>query len=108
MSTTVDLELPAVVLADLDLPYEGHRGPSDLTVIINALDAVSTVVALATLKPNLEALAAAIKVWLTRPQQRASYTLTIKGNGIHLRLTLGPNTSKAEILKILGKLSAGE
>lgn len=60
---TVELVLPAGILAELGLEDEGLRGSADLSLVVNGLGLVSSLVTVASLRSSLPALARRIRVW---------------------------------------------
>ncbi|MFG1673638.1 hypothetical protein [Micromonospora sp. NPDC049282] len=101
--TGVKLLLPADILEELDLPYEGVRDVPALTVAVDAVSVVANLATLATLQPHLGALVAAIRNWRLR-DPRPSVTLTVKGPGIDLKVDLPRNVSRAQLLAQLQPL----
>jgi hypothetical protein len=105
--TTVRLSLPNEVLDELDLPYEGLRGgPDDLSIGIEGINVAASLVTLATLRPQLSALARAVRRWRRR-DGRDTVVLTVRGHGLDLRLDLPANVQTADILAALQRLLNG-
>lgn len=105
--TTVRLLLPADVIEELDLSYEGVRDVSAITVAVGAVSVMANLATLATLQPQLGALVTAIRNWRLR-DPRPSVTLTVKGPGIDLKVDLPRNVSKAQFLAQIQPLFGDE
>ncbi|MEV4711538.1 hypothetical protein [Micromonospora sp. NPDC049374] len=105
--SVVKLLLPAEVLDEVDLPYEGVRGVG--VVITLAMEGVAVMANLATLasvQPQLGALVTAIRNWRLR-DERQVVVLTAKGPGIDIRLDLPRNVDTAMLLDCLQPLFDG-
>ncbi|MEH1014268.1 hypothetical protein V6U90_14290 [Micromonospora sp. CPCC 206060] len=104
--TSVRLELPAQIIEEINLPYEGVRDASAVTLAIEGIGVAANLAALATLatlQPQAAALVAAIRRWrLGEPQP--SVTLTVKGPGLDLKIDLPRNVSTARLLEQLRPL----
>ncbi|MGC4892478.1 hypothetical protein [Micromonospora sp. DT31] len=105
--TTVKLLLPADVMEELDLPYEGVRDASGITLAVDAVSVMANLATLAALQPQLGELVAAIRNWRLR-DPRPSVTLTVKGSGIDLEVDLPRNVSRAQLLAQLQPLFEDE
>ena len=105
--TAVKLLLPVEVVEELNLPYEGVRDASAITVAVDAVSVMANLATLATLQPQLGALVTAIRNWRLR-DPRPSVTLTVKGPGLDLKVDLPRNVSKAQLLDQLRPLFAEE
>ncbi|MEH0818913.1 MULTISPECIES: hypothetical protein [Micromonospora] len=105
--TTVKLLLPADVMEELDLPYEGVRDVAAITLAVDAVAVMANLATLATLQPQLGELVAAIRNWRLR-DPRPSATLTVKGPGIDLKVDLPRNVSRAQLLAQLQPLLEDE
>ncbi|MFY1623061.1 hypothetical protein ACN268_07625 [Micromonospora sp. WMMD735] len=105
--TSVKLLLPADVFDEIDLPYEGVRDLSALTLAIEGTAVLANLATLAGLQPQLGALVGAIRNWRLR-DERATVVLTVKGPGVDLRLDLPRNVSTAVLLKHLEPLFEDE
>ncbi|TDC41405.1 hypothetical protein [Micromonospora sp. KC213] len=101
--TSVKLLLPPEVIDELALPYEGVRDISAVTLAIEGVGVLANLATLATLQPQLGALATAIRNWRLR-DERQSVVLTVKGPDIDLKLDLPRNVSTAALLKQLAPL----
>ncbi|RGC67646.1 hypothetical protein C5N14_17855 [Micromonospora sp. MW-13] len=101
--TTVKLLLPAEVFEELDLPYEGVRDLSAITLAVEGTGLLANLAALAALQPQLSDLVAAIRNWRLR-DPRPSVTLTVTGPGIDLKVDLPRNVSRARLLEQLRPL----
>ncbi|MGC4746125.1 hypothetical protein ACLQ28_10740 [Micromonospora sp. DT201] len=101
--TSVKLLLPADVLDELALPYEGVRDVSSVTLAIEGIGVMANLATLATLQPQVGALVTAIRNWRLR-DQRPSVLLTVKGPGIDIKLDLPRNVSTKLLLKQLAPL----
>lgn len=100
---SVKLLLPPEVIQELDLPYEGVRDVSAITIAIEGIAVAANLATLATLQPNVNALVAAIRNWRLR-DPRPSVTLTAKGPGLDLTIELPRNVSRAQLLDQLRPL----
>ncbi|MGC5663994.1 hypothetical protein ACN261_26805 [Micromonospora sp. WMMD723] len=105
--TSVKLLLPADVFDEIDLPYEGVRDLSALTLAIEGTAVLANLATLAGLQPQLGALVGAIRNWRLR-DERATVVLTVEGPGVDLRLDLPRNVSTAVLLKHLEPLFEDE
>ncbi|MEV4770570.1 hypothetical protein [Micromonospora humida] len=105
--TSVKLLLPADVFDEIDLPYEGVRDISALTLAIEGTAVLANLATLAGLQPQLGALVGAIRNWRLR-DERPTVALTVKGPGVDLRLDLPRNVSTAVLLKHLEPLFEDE
>lgn len=105
--TSVKLLLPSDVFDEIDLPYEGVRDISALTIAIEGTAVLANLATLAGLQPQLGALVSAIRNWRLR-DERATVVLTVKGSGVDLRLELPRNVSTAVLLKHLQPLFEDE
>lgn len=101
--TSVKLLLPPEVVEELDLPYEGVRDFSAITLAVEGVAVVANLATLVTLQPHLDALVAAIRNWRLR-DPRPSVLLTVKGPGIDLKIDLPRNVSRAQLLDQLRPL----
>ncbi|MFG3698066.1 hypothetical protein ACGF5C_09125 [Micromonospora sp. NPDC047620] len=101
--TSIKLMLPAEVFDELDLPYEGVRDVSAVTLAIEGVSVLANLATLATLQPQLGALVAGIRNWRLR-DPRPSVVLTVKGPGIDLKIDLPRNVSRAYLLDQLRPL----
>ena len=101
--TSIVLRLPEEIVRELQLPYEGTRGTSAVTIAIEGIAVAGDLAALLTAQPQLQAIVAAIRRWrLTDP--RPSVVLTVKGPGIDIRIDLPRNVRSAEVLRRLEPL----
>ncbi|WP_326563870.1 hypothetical protein [Micromonospora peucetia] len=105
--TSIKLVLPAEVLDELDLPYEGVRDVSAVTLAIEGVSVLANLATLAALQPQMGALVAAIRNWRLR-DSRPSVVLTVKGQGIDLEIDLPRNVSRAHLLDQLRPLLDAE
>ncbi|MFC8617836.1 hypothetical protein ACFT9M_15680 [Micromonospora purpureochromogenes] len=105
--TSVKLLLPADVIEELDLPYEGVRDVSAITLAVEGVSVMANLATLAALQPQVSNLVAAIRNWRLR-DPRPSVTLTAKGPGIDLKIDLPRNVSKAQLLDQLRPLFGEE
>ncbi|WP_328374380.1 hypothetical protein [Micromonospora zamorensis] len=101
--TSIKLLLPPEVIEELDLPHEGARDFSALTLTIDAVGVAANLATLAALQPQLGALVAAVRNWRLR-DPRPSVTLTVTGPGLDLKVDLPRNISKAQLLDQLRPL----
>ncbi|MFI6230240.1 hypothetical protein ACIBCR_23370 [Micromonospora echinospora] len=101
--TSVRLLLPAEVFEEVDLPYEGVRDLSALTIAIEGVSVVANLATLATLQPHWNDIVGAIRNWRLR-DPRPSVLLTVRGPGIDLKLDLPRNVSRAQLLDQLRPL----
>jgi hypothetical protein len=100
---SIRLLLPPEVIDGLDLPYEGVRDLSAVTLAIEGVSVAANLATLATLQPQLGTLVAAIRNWRLRDPRR-SVTLTVTGPGIDLKVDLPRNVSKAQLMSQLQPL----
>jgi hypothetical protein len=107
MMKSVKLLLPEEIVRDADLPYEGLRDVSAIELAIEGINFTASIVTLVTIKTYAPQLAAAIRRWRLK-QDRTPRTLTVKGDGMSLRIDLPPNVSKQEILNQLAPLLDGD
>lgn len=105
--TSVKLLLPPDVIEELDLPYEGVRDVSAITLAIEGVSLMANLATLATLQPQVSALVTALRNWRLR-DPRPSVTLTVKGPGLDLKIDLPRNVSKTQLLDQLRPLFAEE
>jgi len=100
----VELTLPEEVAEALP-PSEGnYRGPSDVSVAIEVVDTVSSLVTVAQVVAAAPDLARRIRTWL---QSRAGHAgtraketprLVVKAPGVHVEIELPPNTPTQRIV----------
>jgi hypothetical protein len=102
--TNVLLHLPPEVIAEADLPYEGLRDTSGITLALDGINVAASVVTLATLRLNAGNLVRAIRSWRLKSPPGRRMTLTVRGDGIELRLDLPPNVSVGDLLEQLQPL----
>lgn len=95
--TAVTLQLPAEVVDELAMPYEGVRDLHGMTVAIEGVNLAASVVTLAALRAYARQFVEAIRRWRLR-DRRASVTMTVRGPGIDLRIDLPRNVSSADLL----------
>jgi hypothetical protein len=100
---SVKLLLPPEVIQELDLPYEGVRDVSAITVAIEGIAVAANLATLATLQTHVHALVAAIRNWRLK-DPRPSVTLTAKGPGFDLSIELPRNVSRGQLLDQLRPL----
>ncbi|MFI7609392.1 hypothetical protein ACIBTV_30365 [Micromonospora sp. NPDC049366] len=105
--TSIKLILPAEVFDELDLPYEGVRDVSAVTLAIEGVSVLANLATLATLQPQLGTLVAAVRNWRLR-DPRPSVVLTVRGPGIDLKIDLPRNVSRAHLLDQLRPLLDAE
>lgn len=102
--TSIELRLPAEVLAEIEIPYEGTRGVGDFSIAMEGVDFTASVVTLAALRPRIAAFASALRRWVLRRQRSTPVRLTIRGKGIDVKLDLPPNVSTAQIMTAIADL----
>jgi hypothetical protein len=102
--STVELLLPADVLAELDLPQEGARGGNELSVAIDTMNVAASIVTLAALRHSVTAVAAAIRRWRLRQPPSTPCRLHVKGRGIDLKIDLPPNVQTAQVIEAIQDL----
>lgn len=100
--TSVHLYLPAEMIEEAGIPYEGVRNLDGIMLAIDGINVAASIVTLAALRPRVHELAAAIRRWRLRHQGPA--TLVVKGRGLDLRIELPPNVQTAELLDQLRPL----
>ncbi|NGM16363.1 hypothetical protein [Verrucosispora sioxanthis] len=104
--SVVRLQLPAEVLDEVDLPYEGVRGVEAITIAVEGIAVMANLATLAAVQPQLGALVAAIRHWRLR-DERPTVVLTAKGPGIDIRVDLPRNVDTAMLLDCLRPLFEG-
>ncbi|KKK04974.1 hypothetical protein [Micromonospora sp. HK10] len=100
---SVKLLLPAEVIEELDLPYEGVRDTGAITLAVEGVAVLANLATLATLQPQAEALVTAIRNWRLRNREKPA-VLTVEGANISLRIELPPNVDRAALLRQLEPL----
>jgi hypothetical protein len=95
--------LPEETVKDAGVPYEGLRDLQGIVLAIEGVNFTASIVTLATLKLYAPQLAAAIRRWRLK-QEPTPRTLTVKGDGMDLRIDLPPNVSAQQILRQLAPL----
>ena len=100
---TVQLNLPAEIVQETSIPYEGVRDLQGVVVAIDGINFAASLVTLAALKHYAPALAGAIRRWRLR-QDTKPMTLTVKGESIDLTIDLPPNASTQQLLEQLAPL----
>jgi hypothetical protein len=106
-TTTVRLTLPAEILREVELPYEGVRDVAGIVVAIEGINLAASVVTLVTLQRYAPRLATAIRKWRLRQPRRTGdepTTLTVQGPGISLSIDLPPNVNTQDLLVRLAPL----
>jgi len=101
--TAVRLDLPEEILRLAELPYEGVRDLQGVVIAIEGINVTASVITLATLKQYAPALASAIRRWRLR-QDTKPLTLTVRGDGISIKIDLPPNVSTGQLLDQLSPL----
>jgi hypothetical protein len=101
--TAVMMRVPEEVVREAEIPYEGVRDVDGVVFAIEGINFTASVITLATLRRYAPALISAIRRWRLR-QETKSVLLTVRGNGIDLRIELPPNLSTQDLLKRLGPL----
>ena len=94
-------------MRDAGVPYEGLRDAQGVVLAIEGINFTASVITLVTLKQYAPQLAAAIRRWRLK-QGPKPQILTVKGNGIDLKIELAPNVSKQQLLQQLAPLLAEE
>lgn len=100
---TVRLELPEEIVQQAALPYEGVRDLQSIAIAIEGINFTASIITLATLKQHAPGLVSAIRRWRLR-QDVKPMTLTVKGNGINMKIDLPPNVDTQELLRKLSPL----
>jgi len=95
--------LPEEILRQAELPYEGLRDLQGVVVAIEGINFTASIITLATLKQYAPALAAAIRRWRLG-QDTKPMVLTVKGDGVDLKIELPPNVSTQQLLEQLAPL----
>jgi hypothetical protein len=95
--------LPAQIVQETSIPYEGVRDLHGIVVAIEGINLTASIITLATLKQHAPALAAAIRRWRLR-QDPKPMTLTVKGDGLDITIELPPNVSTQQLLQQLAPL----
>lgn len=101
--TTVRLELPEEIVRQAGIPYEGLRDLSGIALVIEGVNVTASIITLATLKQHLPALVAAIRRWRLNQSARPM-RLTVKGEGIDIKIDLPANVDTQQLLRQLGPL----
>ena len=103
----VELQLPEEIATMLPLTEEGYRGPSEITVIVDAIGAVSNVVTVGQVLSMAPELARRIRAWRQNRAGRTSEPepeeprLVIKAPGVHIEIDLPPNVQSQRIAATL-------
>lgn len=95
--------MPAEIVEEAGIPYEGVRDLQGIVVAIEGVNLTASMITLITLKQYAPALAAAIRRWRLR-QDTTPMTLTVKGEGVDLRIDLPPNIDTGDLLRRLAPL----
>lgn len=97
----VELRLPADVMTAVEPDADTERGPSEFTIALDVVGAVSNVVTVAQVLKAAPELARRLRSWAhgrsTHPDER----LVIKGPGVSVELDLPPNVSSQKIVDAL-------
>jgi hypothetical protein len=101
--TSVVLRLPEEIMQELQLPYEGARDASAVTIAIEGIAVAANLATVLTAQPQLRAVVTAIRHWRLR-EPRESVTLTVRGPGIDLRMDLPRNLNADRLLHQLEPL----
>jgi hypothetical protein len=88
---------------DSGIPYEGLRDVPGTILAIEGINFTASIVTLVTLKKYAPQIAGAIRRWRLK-QDHTPRTLTVKGDGIDLKIDLPPNVSAHQILRQLAPL----
>jgi hypothetical protein len=86
-----------------EIPYEGLRDLSGIALAIDGVNFTASVITLATLKRYAPSLVAAIRRWRLNQSAR-SMTLTVKGEGIDIKVDLPANVDTQQLLRQLEPL----
>ena len=104
----VELSLPEEVAAALPPVEETERGPSDFSVALEVIGAVSNVVTVGQVVRAAPEIARRIRGWLQSRTGRAGTStgketprLVIKGPGVHVEIDLPPNVPSQRIAAAL-------
>ena len=95
--------MPEEIVRDAGVPYEGLRDVQGIVLAIEGINFTASIVTLVTLKRYLPQLAASIRRWRLRQDDKPR-TLTVKGEGIDLTIALPPNVSTQQLLRQLAPL----
>jgi hypothetical protein len=102
--TNVQLLLPDEVTSRLSLANPDSRDVDLVILAIEGLTVAASIVTLATLRPQLGELAAALRGWVIRRPVATPTRLIVKGRGLDHRVELSPNVSRGEIIAALQPL----
>jgi hypothetical protein len=95
--------LPEEIVQDARIPYEGLRDAQGVVLAIEGINVTASIVTLVGLKQYAPQLAAAIRHWRLK-QDPSPRTLTVRGDGIDLKIDLPPNVSTQQLLRQLAPL----
>lgn len=95
--------MPETVIQDAGIPREGLRDAHGIIFAIEGINLTASVITLATLRQYAPALVSAIRRWRFG-QEKGPVVLTVKGDGIDLKLNLPPNVSTQDLLLRLAPL----
>lgn len=101
--TAVMMRIPEEIVQEVAIPYEGVRDAEGIVFAIEGINFTASVVTLVTLRRYGPALVSAIRSWRLR-QEKRTVTLTVKGEGIDLKVELPPNVDTAQLLRRLAPL----
>jgi hypothetical protein len=98
----VELRLPPEIMAAVEADTDTERGPSELSVALDVVGAVSNVFTVAQLLKAAPELARRLRAWVrNRPAHHGEERLLIKGPGVSVELDLPPNVSSQKIVDAL-------
>ena len=101
--TAVMMRVPEEIVREAGIPREGLRDTHGIIFAIEGINFTASVITLVTLRQYAPALASAIRRWRF-DQERSPIVLTVKGDGLDLRVELPPNVSTRELLTRLAPL----
>jgi hypothetical protein len=98
----VELHLPADVMMAVEPGADTERGPSEFTIALDVVGAVSNVVTVAQVLRAAPELARRLRTWVKgHPSHPNDERLVINGPGVSVELDLPPNVSSQKIIDAL-------
>ena len=95
----IELLLPEEVMAGLSEEPYVERGPSEISVVLDVVGAVSNFVTVAGLLKSAPELARRLRTWVQgHPDEGVRQLLTIKGPNVNVELELPPNIPSQKIV----------
>jgi hypothetical protein len=98
----VELRLPPEIMTAVAVDTEAERGPSEFSVVLDVVGAVSNVFTVAQLLKAAPELARRLRARVQKsPSRLGEERLVIKGPGVSVELDLPPNVSSQKIVDAL-------